>query len=161
MNRTILLLILMALLPGSNGCKPLMGISSSSFLSRFSLGELMKRNQSPAAILCVKGGMGGGENSIGSASRKQSSIRKSSSFACQIGSAAFDESGLMASLKTDLENELTGSGARIIGQGSSGPAGFYLEYSEGDIHGRINIEGKRARDYYSLEASLDEKREGR
>ena len=155
----VLLLILTALLPASNGCKALMNFSSSSFASNFSLEELVKNNQSPSGIICARNGLGGGSNTVTSSGVNHSSRSTSSSFSCQIGSASFDETGFIASLKTGLENEIRSSGAKIITAGSSSPAEFYFEYSEGDIHGRISIGGKRARDFYSLEASLDEKRE--
>jgi hypothetical protein len=67
----------------------------------------------------------------------------------------------MASLKTDVEKEIIRSGAKIINQGSSAPAGFYFEYSEGDIHGRINIRGTIRQNYYSLDADLQEKTEAK
>jgi hypothetical protein len=44
----------------------------------------------------------------------------------------------------------------MVNQGTSDRAGFYVEYKEGDINGRISIAGKRAANYYSLEASLAE-----
>ena len=137
-----------------------MNLSSSSFSSNFSLEELVKKNQSPSGIICAKGGLGGGGGRVFSVGRKQSSSNMSSSFSCQI-SAAFDEAAFIASLKADVEEEITGSGAKIMNQGSADPAGFYFEYGEGDMHGRISIKGKRGPNYYSLEASLDEKSEAK
>jgi hypothetical protein len=161
MNRIVLLIIFPALLLTSNGCKALMNFSSSSFFSNFSLEELVKKNQSPSGMICAKGGMGGAGIRVSSVGRKQSSSNKSSSFSCQISAASFDEAAFIASLKADVEKEIIRSGAKIMNQGSSDPAGFYFEYSEGGIHGRISIGGKRGPNYYSLEASLDEKSEAK
>ena len=103
-------------------------------------------------------GMGGGSFSVG---REQSSSNKISSFSCQINPGSFDEAAFVGSLKADVEQEINRSGATIVNRGSSDPAGFYFEYSEGDLNGRISIEGKSGTNYYSLEASLDEKSEAK
>ncbi len=60
MNRIVLLIIFPALVLISNGCKAFMNFSSSSFLSNFSLEELVKKNRSPSGMICAKGGLGGG-----------------------------------------------------------------------------------------------------
>lgn len=134
-----------------------MNFSSSSFLSNFSLEELVKKNRSPSGMLCAKGGMGGGGGDIRSVGPKQSSSNKNSSLSCQISDDSFDEAAFLASLKADVEKEIIQSGAKIMNQGRSDPAGFYFEYSEGGIHGRITIGGKKSgTNYYSLEATLNE-----
>ena len=168
MNRIVLLivmppllLVIPALLLISNGCNAFMNLSSSSFLSKFSLEELVKKNRSPSGTICAKGGLGGGGGSVTQVGPKQSSANKSSSFSCQISTESFDEAAFIASLKGDVEKEIIRSGAKIMNQGSSDPVGFYFEYSEGDIHGRISIEGKSGTNYYSLEASLAEKSEAK
>ena len=159
MNRIVLLIIFSALLMTSNGCnKALMNLTSSSFLSNFSLEELVKTNRSPSGMNCAKGSMGGGGADISSVGFKRSSSNKSSSFSCEISADSFDEAAFMASLKADVEQEINRSGAKLMNQGSSDPAGFYFEYSEGDIHGRITIGGKKSvANYYSLEATLKER----
>ena len=159
MNRIMLLTIVPALLLAS-GCKPLMNFSSSSFLAKFSLGELVEKNRSVAGMICANGALGGGGGVVSSRSQKQSSTNKSSSFSCQLGAQSFDEAAFAASLKADVEEEIIRSGAKIMNQGSSEPARFYFEYNEGKIHGRITIQGKKSGGtYYSLEADLDEKSE--
>ena len=148
---------LIAILVINGGCSFLIHLSSSSFLSNFSLEDLVKENRSPSGMACAKGGMGGGGGDISSIGRHTSNY-KSSSFSCQID-PAFDEADFMASLKTDVEKEIKGSGANVIDQGSSDPAEFYFEYREGAVRGRINISGKKGgANYYSLQASIDEKR---
>ena len=158
-NRILLLTILPALLLVS-GCKSLMNVSSSSFLANFSLEELVKKNRSAFGMICANGGLGGSDSGVSSRSLQQSSSNKSASFSCQIGAQSFDEAAFAASLRAEVEEEIIRSGARIMNQGTLDPAGFYFEYREGKIHGRINIEGKKSGGtYYSLKASLDEKSE--
>jgi hypothetical protein len=149
-----------ALLLSPNGCKGLMNFSSSSFLSNFSLEQLVKKNRSPSGMICAKAGMGGGGGGggISSVGPKQSSSNKSSSFSCQINDDSFDEAAFIASLKGDVEQEINRSGATIINRGSSDPTGFFFEYSERDVHGRISIGGKKSgANYYSLEATINER----
>ncbi len=158
MNRLVLLITFVALLLIASGCAAFMNLSSSSFLSNFSLEKLVKQNRSPSGMICAKGGMGGIGGVGSSVGLKQSSSNKSSSFSCQISSDSFDEAAFIASLKADVKQEINRSGATIVNRGSSGPAGFYFEYSERDILGRISIGGKKSgANYYSLEAKLDEK----
>jgi hypothetical protein len=153
----VLLKLFSALLLISDGCRAPMNFSSSSFLSNFSLESLVKANRSPSGMICAKGGTGGVGDSFSIVGPKQLSSSKSSSFSCQISAASFDEAAFIASLKADVEAEIIRSGATIMNGCSADPAGFYFEYSEGNIDGRISIGGKSGTDYYSLEASLDEK----
>ena len=135
-----------------------MDLASSSFLSNFSLEELVKKNRSPSGMMCAKGGMGGGGGGGSSVSPKQSSSSKSSSFSCQISDDSFDEAAFITALRADVEQEINGSSATIVNQGNSEPAGFYFEYRERDVHGRISIGGKKSGEkYYSLEARLNER----
>jgi hypothetical protein len=143
------------------GCRGLMKIPSSSFLSGFSLEQLVKNNHSPSGMLCAKGGLGGNGNRIGSVGAKGSSNAVSSSFSCHLSDAdsnSFDEAAFITSLKMDIERKITDSGATINGQGSPDPSGFFIEYAERDIHGRITINGKTTvGGYFSLYANVDEK----
>ena len=135
-----------------------MNSSSSSFLSNFSMEELVKQNRSASGMNCAKGGMGGMGGGSFSVGREQSSSNKISSFSCQINPGSFDEAAFVGSLKADVEQEINRSGATIVNRGSSDPAGFYFEYSERDILGRLSIDGKKSgSNYYSLVAKLDEK----
>lgn len=153
----MLLIVLQVVLLISNGCTAFMNFSSSSFLSSFSLEELVKKNRSPSGMICAKGSMGGGGSDISSVGLKHSSISKGSSFSCQISADSFDEAAFIASLKADVEQELSHSGATILNRGRADPSGFFFEYREGDIHGRISVAGKKSvPNYYSLEATLNE-----
>ena len=140
-----------------------MKVPSSSFLSGFSLEQLVKNNHSPSGMLCSKGGLGGDGNRIGSVGHKGSSTSASSSFSCHMADVdrnSFDEAAFITSLKLDIERKITDSGAIINGQGSPDPSGFFIEYTEREIHGRITINGKTsAGGYFSLFASVNEKSE--
>ncbi|MGH9905341.1 MAG: hypothetical protein ACRD8U_07130 [Pyrinomonadaceae bacterium] len=100
----------------------------------------MKKNRSPSGMICAKGAMGGMGGGGASVSSEQSFSNKMHSFSCQISVGSFDEVDFVASLKADVEQEINLSGATIVNQGSSEPVGFYFEYSEGNILGRINID---------------------
>src|SRR5437660_2427829 len=105
-------------------------------------------------MLCAKGGLGGGENRIGSRGRNGSSTTASSSFSCHLSDAddnSFDDAAFITSLRMDVEREITDSGGTINSQGNTGPSSFFIEYGVFDIHGRITINGeKSAGGYYSL-----------
>lgn len=111
-------------------------------------------------MLVRRGGRGGG--GVGFTGVGGSRHQKADSFGCRIKSdagAQFDETELVNSLKEDVEREIRASGAQILDGGDMG-GGFYFGYGLGDIQGRIDVSGKRARgDYYELEATLEEKRE--
>jgi hypothetical protein len=137
-----------------------MNLSSSSFLSNFSLERLVRQNRSTSGMLCAQGGLGGIGGGSGSVGHTQSSINKIFSFACQITGGSFDETAFVSSLKADVEQEITRSGATIVDRGTTHQAEFHFEYSEREILGRISIEGKKSGpDYYSLTAKLDETQE--
>jgi hypothetical protein len=161
----MLVTLLVALLIG-NGCgRVFMNLSCTSFLANFSLEDLVKKNRSPSGQLCAGGGMGGIGLGGGGGGfwHRRSSCNKSSSFTCQIkpaGDNRFDEAAFLASLRADVENEISASGAKVIDQGSSGPAEFHFEYAEHDIRGRVEISGmKNGASFYTLEAKLVESRE--
>lgn len=107
--------------------------------------------------------MGGAGNRIGSVGAKGSSNTASSSFSCHLSGADsnyFDEAAFIASLKMDIERKITDTGATINGQGSADPSGFFIEYAEREIHGRITINGKTTKGgYFSLYATVNEKTE--
>lgn len=140
-----------------------MKIPSSSFLSRFSLEQLVKNNHSPSGMLCARSGLGGAGNRIFSVGAKGSSNTVGASFSCHLSDAdskSFDEAAFITSLKMDIERKITDSGATINGQGSPDPSGFFIEYAERDIHGRITINGKTTvGGYFSLYANVNEKTE--
>ena len=162
MNRRFILNVdLFTAVAMSIGCRGLMKIPSSSFLSGFSLEQLVKNNHSPSGVLCSKGGLGGDGNRIGSVGRKESSTAASFSFSCHMSDAdgnSFDEAAFITSLEMDIERQIRDSGATINSKGSSDSTGFFIEYAERDIHGRITINGKTTGGgYFSLYANVNEK----
>ena len=120
----------------------------------------MKNNDSTFGRLCAKGGLGGGGGRVSSVGRNGTTNRVISSFSCHLSEVdvnSFDEAAFLSSLKIDLEREILDSGATIHSQGNTSPSGFFIEYDERDIHGRITLEGKNGGwVYYSLSANIDE-----
>ena len=161
MNQRILTAALLALAAFGIGCKGIMNSGPTSFLSSFSLEDLVKKNRSPSGQLCAKERMGGwgGGGSVGTYSLGRSSSSKSSSFSCQISALeTFDDAAFIISLKADVEKEIKDAGTDVVSQGSSAPDGFYFEYRQGATQGRATISGKLGSgNYYTLEASLNEK----
>ena len=135
-----------------------MNFSSSSRSSlNFSLEELVKKNRSPSGMLCAKGGMGGGAAISAAWVLSNHLVTRIPPYRARLATTLLMKLAFLASLKADVEKEIIQSGAKIMNQGRSDPAGFYFEYSEGGIHGRITIGGKKSgTNYYSLEATLNE-----
>jgi hypothetical protein len=163
MIRKLSLITLLLITLIGNGCsRPLMELLRSNFLTNFSLEDLVKKNNSPAGKLCAAGGLrsiGGG----GGVGPDRTSSDQHSKFSCQIKTGAensFDQVAFLASLKADVERQIVTSGAQVTGQGDSGSAGFYFEYREHDIHGRVEILGvKNGANLFVLQAKLAESRE--
>ena len=137
-------------------CKP------STFYSNFSLADLVKRNNSRLGLACSSGGMGG--VGLGAASHsggtKDFHYHKTETFASHITSASLvdsDEAGFIESLKAEVQDEIVRRKARVTHASDLKPAGFYFEYSEEGIQGRIEISGNvTGATYYNLTATLSE-----
>ena len=143
----------------SVGCTASMHSLQSSFFSKFSLRELVERNRSRSGLDCSTGGAGGGGGG-GSASGRKFRFHKGESLSCRLSGGAenFDEAGLIAALKQDVEGELRESGAEITGSGSPAASSFYFEYEQGIGRGRLEITGRTiSGGYYSLKADLEER----
>jgi hypothetical protein len=148
-----------ALLLGT-GCTAYMLPFQSSFFSKFSLRELVERNESQRGLNCSAGGGGGGMGgSTGSVGRKASHFHKVESYSCQMtddSAEKFDEGSFIAALKKSPETDLAQSKATITGE-TLDAGSFYLEYTLEDIKGKVEISGrKHTGNYYSLKADLDE-----
>lgn len=140
---------------------------SSTFYSNFSMAELVKRNNSWPSLGSATGGIGGGGGG-GSFSRVSSRgagtglshFHQTDSFALHLTPGSLgkaDEEKLLSSLKADLQDEIVRTGARTTASGDLETPGFYVEYGEEGIHGRIEISGKHAGGvYYALTATLSE-----
>jgi hypothetical protein len=137
-------------------CKP------STFYSNFSLADLVKRNNSRLGLACSSGGMGGVGMGAGSHSggAKEFRYHKTETFAGHITSASLvesDEAAFIESLKADVQDEIVRRKARVTHASDLKSAGFYLEYSDEGIQGRIEIAGTvSGTTYYNLIATLSE-----
>jgi hypothetical protein len=147
-------------------CVSCLGAHPTSFYSKFSVRELIERNQTTAGFRCEvpAGGGGGGDENTMSASRgillrrTQFSAHKGDSLSCGLKSEDnLDEQRLFAALKEDTERVLRANGAQISESGSAKPAGFYFAYHASNVHGRIQISGSRiGNQYYNVLADLEE-----
>jgi hypothetical protein len=121
-------------------CKP------SVFYSNFSLADLVQRNTSRFAQHCSSGGMGGGGTGTAGLSSGSTTVRyhMSVSYSCHIKSSQPGETDVtefMASLRADVENDITRSGAHITDGGDLKLSGFYFRYVTVGIQGRVELSG--------------------
>ena len=158
--RRFAFLALLLLAAACVGCVWL--VVESSFASRFSLSELVQRNQSNSGLDCSSGGgIGAGTGGVGS-SGTQSSFHKGESCSCRISDAQqFDEAKFIQALKESIEKDLGTSGAKITGSQNTDATSFSIEYTHGDGSGRVEISGTRSPGYYSLSSKVDEKSGGK
>src|SRR6266850_8283193 len=137
----------------------------STFYSNFSVAELVKKDNSRFGIASGVGmgggggggGMSTGKNVLGS---KEAHYRKGESFSCRLESSErgeIDESELMQFLKASVEQAIIDTGASVINS-SDLPSGFFLEYNDEDIQGRIELTGNLSGvNHLELKANLIEK----
>src|SRR6266850_5509263 len=136
----------------------------STFYSNFSVQQLVKKHEAGAGLACdPNGGGGGGGNGghVGSYGRGGShfSASKGDAFACRLSPDAverFDDAGLLAALKIDVEKALNDSGAKITESGNPDPRTFYFKYTLKDVQGRVQVSGRRFGNDYSVSADLNE-----
>ncbi len=136
----------------------------SRFFSKFSLNELVKRNENVIGLNCPGGSAGGGGISMGAGGigKDQSNLRRTESMGCQIaGATQFDEGKLIHALKQIIEQDLGASKAEIIKSESREANSFSLQYTLEKIAGRVEISGKRSGNFYTLTADLEEKSSAR
>ena len=139
--------------------------TESTFFSQFSLQKLVEKNKSRAGRICAAGGMGGvgGGGGGGGAGGREVRHYKGEAFSCQVKTTEgerFNEEELIASIKEDIEKDISASAAKIIERGNPDTGSFYFVYRLDCIQGRVTISGKKVRDeYYSLKADLEEKGE--
>jgi hypothetical protein len=157
--------MLMLVTPGlALFCASCVVTQQTNFYSKFSVRELVERNQSAAGFTCEAAGGGGGgvdENIIsssGGTGGTHFSAHKGDGFTCVLKSEEnFDEQRLFAALKDDTERVLRANGAQISETGSANPVGFYFAYTASNVRGRIQISGSRiGNQYYDVHAVLEE-----
>ncbi len=139
----------------------------SDFFIHFSLGELVKNNNSPSGILCAKrsmGGVGFGMSGIGGllsgGDVTQTSNITHESFSCSIEpsySDKFDEAQFISSLEKDIEDNLNKNRLKITRTENPNSSSFLFEYRKGKIKGRVEISGEMKNGYYELKAMISEK----
>ena len=140
----------------------------SSFFAKFSMRDMVTSSNSIKGFQCDPaggGGTGGGGGGISSSSGGFSGgihfqSHKSDAFVCRLHSntlPAAEEEQLIVSLRKHVEDSLRAYGANISESGSREPRSFYFSYAIKDIHGQIQVSGKRIGvDFYNLQAELEE-----
>jgi len=165
MKKATLILTLIAITSGFIACSL---SPESAFFSKFSIQQLVEKNRAPNGLDCEgnDNDRGGGIDSgsfVFPPSKEYRSI-KSDSFLCRLKSHAlehFDEAGLIAALRQDVERAIDQSGAKVIESGNPDSTSFYFSYSVDNVLGRIEISGKSmGNDYYTVKAELDERSKG-
>ena len=137
-------------------CGSCLSPRETSFFSKFSTRELVERNKAAAGLNCDAGG--GGVDGIhwlaGGVGSSHFDSHKTEGFGCRLNSeAGFEEERLFSALKLDTERALRDSGLEIVDRGSPGPANFFFAYTNGKVHGRIEVSGKRTGTQYYVEVS--------
>src|SRR5829696_7365036 len=146
MKRILLLLVLLLNLAGI-GCKSLThaGIqaSQSAFLAQFSLQKTLA-NVNATGLDCSKFGSGGGiGGSSGGVGSGRVSHSQSHTIFCGIEQPAqFQEAGFIQLLKTEIERQIKSTGGHIQGSSNSSSDGFQVEYTDGKIHGKVEMTGQ-------------------
>jgi hypothetical protein len=162
MMKTIPIALTLCLATLSSAC---IGYGTSSFFSNFSVRQLIKGHEANTGLACdPNGGGGGGGGTIGTGGFgfgwRHIHAHKGDAFACRLSPDAverFDDAGLLAALKIDVQKALNDSGAKITESGNPDPQTFYFKYTLKDVQGRVQVSGRRfGNDYYSLSADLDE-----
>jgi len=155
----IVLTLALAVLCASCG-----GGQVTSFYSKFSVRELVERNQKATGFRCDMpaggGGNGGMDSSYGGGGfgKANFSANRGDSLVCVLKpDQTVDEDLLLAELKRDTETVLKANGMQIVESGSARPASFYFTYAARNVRGRIQVSGRRiGNQYYDVHAELAE-----
>jgi hypothetical protein len=148
-------------------CASCAGGQPTSFYSKFSVRELVERNQKATGFTCDKPTGGGDDAGMvsgyggyggGGFGRVKFSANRGDSLACVVKpDQTVDEDLLLAELKRDTETVLKANGMKIVESGSARPASFYFTYTARNVSGRIQVSGTRiGNQYYNLHAELAE-----
>lgn len=148
------------------GCRAYMSSFQSSFFSKFSLRELVERNDSSAGLNCSAGGGGGGIGGggggisvgTGGVGAKESNFHRGESIACQItDSELFDETKFIEALKAIVEKDLAANKASIVKSKNADATSFSIEYTLNNVSGTVGISTtKGPMKFYTLNADLNE-----
>jgi hypothetical protein len=140
----------------------------ASFFISFSIRDIVNKNKYWATHLPEDrmGGMGGAARGVGAGrgaiGAGDSAVRsRTESFTFAIGSCnsrEFDTARFIDSLQADVEAEIKGGALAITASDKFGEAGFSFDYAQADLHGRVDIFGRRSLDNnsYRISATLEE-----
>ena len=156
-HRAIATALLITALFGA-ACGAHMSSIQSQFFIKFSLRELVAKNEFSAGLDCSETS-GGGGMSMGTAGvgKQGSTFTRLDTVACQItGPEIFDEAKFIEALRESVLKDLLEYKATVVGQNTDGKS-FVLQYGLTDVAGTLKVSGTRgpAR-FYTLEANLDE-----
>lgn len=156
------LLALMAATVFGGGCRTLVQMQQSAFLSRFMLDSSVKAT-AYKGIDFTRGpggssGIGGATGGIGPGGRDvHSSSTSTTGFMInEEGENKFTESEFIEALTSQIKKEIEESRGNITGSGSPASSEFYVDYKDGNIKGRITISGSASGQFYVLKANVDE-----
>ena len=152
----IVLTLALAVLCASCG-----GGQVTSFYSKFSVRELVERNQKATGFRCDMPAGGGGDGAMvsgyGGGGVNFSAARGDSLVCVLKPDQTVDEDLLLAELKRDIGTVLKANGMQNVESGSARPASFYFTYTARNVRGRIQVSGTRIRNqYYDVHAQLEE-----
>ncbi len=160
MKRTVFVMAAAAVTGG--GCGMFAHMHQSAFLSRFMLARSVKaiaykgidRTRGPGG----GGGMGGSAGGIGpGGTHVKSSSTSTAGFTINLeGENKFKESEFMEALAAQIKREIEESRASITATGSASPNGFFVDYRDGNINGRITISGSATGQVYAAQANVEE-----
>lgn len=160
MKRTLLVLAAVTMFGG--GCRTLMHMQQSAFLSRFMLDRSIKatayKGIDAARGPGGSGGIGGSTGRIGPGGADvHSSSTSTAGFTINEGGEnKFNESEFVEALASQIRKEIEETRANITGSGSPASNEFYVDYKDGNIKGRITISGSARGQFYVLKANVEE-----
>lgn len=160
-HRVIAIALLTTVLLGA-GCFAYTSTLQSPFFTKFSVRELVEKNEFNAGLDCsTTGTSGGGGMSVGTGGvgKDGSQFSKLDSIACQITDVGlFDEAKFIEALKESVLKDLQTYKATVLGNKNPDVSGFNLAYGLTDQTGTIKVTATKGPDrYYTLEANLNEK----
>jgi hypothetical protein len=156
------LLALVAFIILAEGCHMTRHIPTSSFLSMFSLERSAKDtaykgiHNSPGPGGSIGGASGIGGGTIGPRGTKAGLSSFTGFMINEVGENTFKESEFMEGLASQIRKEIEDNHANITGSGGPTSNGFYVDYKDENIKGRITISGSVRGQVYLLKANVEE-----
>jgi len=159
MKRALLLLAGVAVISG--GCRMFAQLQQSDFFSRFVLDKSVKAIAYKGVDATRGPGGGGIGGTVGGIGPRGPDVRSSSTSSSgfmiiEEGVNKFEESEFYEALASRIKKEIEESHASITGSGNSTSNGFYIDYKDGNLIGRITISGSATGQVYTVQAKVDE-----